>query len=294
MTKAPPDELLREMAQHRGFKLLKSRRRKAGTGDYGKFGLTDAAGKALLGITDEGLTASAADIENFLRTGAVSTWRESAKLAPDRPPRVSSARKELAPKAVPPRAATRKTGSSDPAPAQVESAARSPGRQRAREKLLSPQRPTPKPEISTPKLVVRPAKPADFKALGIWLSATMRDQDSLLGNLQLVSKTGGLAVALLGELIGCCAWALIPTVQHGLVGRITLILVEERHRRKGIGRQLLKVGERSLAAKGCNLIEVMSDIEVRNNHGFFRSLAFEQKSYRFSRHLAPMEPPKAE
>ena len=36
------DQKLRDMAEHRGLKLLKSRKRKPSSGDYGKFGLTDA------------------------------------------------------------------------------------------------------------------------------------------------------------------------------------------------------------------------------------------------------------
>jgi hypothetical protein len=39
MEQAERDKMLREMAQHRGFKLVKSRRRKPG-GDFGRYGLT--------------------------------------------------------------------------------------------------------------------------------------------------------------------------------------------------------------------------------------------------------------
>lgn len=79
------DDQLREMAQHRGLKLVKSRRRKSGTGDYGKYGLTDVAGKALLGIDGGGLTASTEDIQEYLRRSELSTWKQSAETAPDRP-----------------------------------------------------------------------------------------------------------------------------------------------------------------------------------------------------------------
>lgn len=79
------DDQLREMAQHRGLKLVKSRRRKPGVGDYGKYGLTDAAGQALLGIGDDELTASAADIQAYLRMSGLSTWKQSAETMPDRP-----------------------------------------------------------------------------------------------------------------------------------------------------------------------------------------------------------------
>ena len=49
------DAMLREMAKHRGFKLVKSRRRKPG-GDFGRFGLVDAkTGQDCFGIGKHGL-----------------------------------------------------------------------------------------------------------------------------------------------------------------------------------------------------------------------------------------------
>lgn len=77
-------ERLREMAAHRGLKLVASRRRKPG-GDFGRFGLKDAAGKSVFGIAKDGLTASAAEIEGYLRGSASSAWGSSAKAVKARP-----------------------------------------------------------------------------------------------------------------------------------------------------------------------------------------------------------------
>ena len=71
------------MAQHHGLKLVKSRRRKPGTGDFGMFGLTDEEGTPLLGIGNDGLTANAGDIEAYLRAGAAKTWQQSAAITLD-------------------------------------------------------------------------------------------------------------------------------------------------------------------------------------------------------------------
>jgi mannose-6-phosphate isomerase-like protein (cupin superfamily) len=86
------DDALREMARHRGFRLVKSRRRKAG-GDFGLFGLKDEAGKEeVFGFGESGLTASAEEIEAYLRQGMRATWSKSAgsvrkrKPAPPAPP----------------------------------------------------------------------------------------------------------------------------------------------------------------------------------------------------------------
>ena len=69
---------LRAMATHQGFKLLTSRRRKPG-GDFGKFGLEDANGKPALGIAEDGLEASAQEVEAFLRDRARGSWASSTK-----------------------------------------------------------------------------------------------------------------------------------------------------------------------------------------------------------------------
>lgn len=82
---ASDDEQLRESARNRGLKLVKSRRRKAG-GDFGKYGLTDAKGKELLGFGKTGLTARADEIEDYLRGAMRSDWQEAAKGLPKRKP----------------------------------------------------------------------------------------------------------------------------------------------------------------------------------------------------------------
>src|SRR5690348_210421 len=76
------DKMLRDMAENRGCKLVKSRRRKPGTGDYGHYGLKDAkTGQEVFGFGDAGLTATAEEIEAWLRGGAISEWKRSLKSA---------------------------------------------------------------------------------------------------------------------------------------------------------------------------------------------------------------------
>ena len=77
-------EKLREMAAHRGLKLVASRRRKKG-GDFGKYGLKDARGDEVFGFDGDSLTASADDIEAHLRGAASSAWSTSARAVKARP-----------------------------------------------------------------------------------------------------------------------------------------------------------------------------------------------------------------
>ena len=79
------DDALREMATHRGFRLVKSRRRKPG-GDFGRYGLKDADGKPAFGMEGKGLKASADEIEAFLRDATRATWGKSAGSAKRRKP----------------------------------------------------------------------------------------------------------------------------------------------------------------------------------------------------------------
>jgi hypothetical protein len=75
---AADDAMLRELAQHRGFKLVKSLRRKPGKGDYGRYGLADAkSGKQCFGFGKRGLTATAEEIEGYLRSEAAAAWKTS-------------------------------------------------------------------------------------------------------------------------------------------------------------------------------------------------------------------------
>ena len=94
-------DALREMAENRGLKLVRSRVRTPGRGDYGRFGLKDAkTGKAVLGFGRKGLTATAEEIETYLRGGAASAWKSSVGKAPPRKTKTKEAQPPK-PKAAP-------------------------------------------------------------------------------------------------------------------------------------------------------------------------------------------------
>ena len=95
------DSALRDMAANRGLKLVKSRVRTPGKGDYGRYGLTDPAGAKLLGFGRSGLTATAAEVEAYLHKGAAADWKTSLRAAGGRAP--ARRRKRDEPKPAPPR-----------------------------------------------------------------------------------------------------------------------------------------------------------------------------------------------
>lgn len=313
MTDERIDQKLRDMAEHRSLKLLKSRKRKPGSGDYGKFGLTDAEGRALLGISDKGLTASPEDIEAYLRKGATSTWKASAEATPaqsSHPPRARSQNEERDnERVIRPRRGTSdgvgtrgsaETGSAAADGKQhVSSASRKSTKPatRKRSKMSAASakkhdRAADAPGIDPAPAAhkIRIAKPSDaarLSALVQQLTAVKADELGIARNLEKLRKAGGgTCVAEKGEIIGCCSWTSIQTLQHGLIGRITLLLVDKGQRRQGVGSALLDEACAALRKVGCSRIEVMSDIEISNAHNFFRALKFEHTSYRFARDVA--------
>lgn len=96
------DDALREMAENRGCKLVKSRVRTPGRGDFGRFGLKDAkSGREVLGFGKRGLTATAEEIEIFLRGGAASAWKSSVGKTPTKTRVVAKPVAEAKPKPEP-------------------------------------------------------------------------------------------------------------------------------------------------------------------------------------------------
>jgi ribosomal protein S18 acetylase RimI-like enzyme len=251
------DEMLRDMARNRGCRLVRSRRRKPG-GDYGRYGLKDAAsGKEVFGFGKKGLTATAEEIEAHLRDFAVADWKASLKEAPRAPE----------PKRKPGKAKA-KAAPSPPPPAPV---------------------PPPPPPPPPPRLEIREAKAADAGAIAalvraLGFEATEKD---VAARLRALARGGApVLVAERETLIGCLTWHVTPVLHRPTpVGRVTMLVVAEKERRKGIGEALVAEAEKRTAARGCGLIEVTSNIALGGAHAFYRRIGFERTSYRFVKKL---------
>ena len=260
-------DALREMARHRGYRLVLSRRRKRG-GDRGKFGLEDASGKKMLGFSVNGFTASADEIEAFLRGGEIATWKGSLKTSGAAKPVPSKKRPTAKPDVEPEKPAKR----AKPEP---------PARARERTK------PEKKPDE---RFRVREADAVDAEPIAV-----------LLGELGYEVESGGVAdrIALLAragepplvarrgeEILGCLSWHVTPVIHRPLpVGRITMLVVAESERKKGIGRLLVEAAFERLRQRRCGLVEVTSNVKRSGAHAFYRRLGFERTSYRFVREL---------
>jgi len=283
---APSDDTLREAARHRGFRLVKSRVKTPGKADYGKFGLVDADGTPVFGQDDQKFTASAQDIAEYLLKGAASTWAVSVETTPQAaatPARRKQAEPEPEP-AIRPRARRRVRPSDDP---EAEARPRRTTDHVKPDKAVTSASSSPsglreKPAPAVRARKIRKATKADAAALADLIPG---GEESKIAALLPAKGDNGILIAEQGGIIGVISWSLLPTLRHGLIGRITMILVADGERRRGIGRALLESAVTAMEKSGARLIEAVSDIEVRNSHGFFRKLGFEQTSYRFARGL---------
>lgn len=288
------DEELREAARHRGLKLLKSRRRKAGVGDYGKFGLADPAGKPLFGVGDKGLTATAEEVADYLRKGEVATWAESARVTPEGKGRMQTAAvdgpdTEAPPSAIRPRPRRRITPSSmspriDANPEPERELAPPTSRKQADRPVSKSAQAAREAARQSPDLAVRPARRADADAMTALLSAVGFAGDAPAVRKAIVSAAARkepVLVADRGGVVGLLAWTIVPDIVVGAIGRISVVVVNKDDRRRGIGRALFGAVVADLGKHKVGRIEGMSDIEIRNANGFFRSIGLKQASYRF-------------
>ncbi|MGY4397213.1 N-acetylglutamate synthase-like GNAT family acetyltransferase [Sphingomonas sp. UYAg733] len=268
------DEMLRNMARHRGFKLVKSRRRKPGAGDFGLYGLTEAiGGKEIVGFGAKGLTATGDEIAAFLREGELSAWGASIDATPARP----VARKKPEPEP-----------DDEPEPEIRPRAVRSSKLRKpsAAPPLPPKKKPEPAPPAE-PALTIRQATKDDAVAIAALLRALdgAQDEGAKTGT-RIAEAQRDKAVILVADrdgVIGVVAGSVFATLQSGRIGRLSLILVAPDQRRRGVGRMLVEAAQAALAKRGCAQVEAVSDIAIRNSHAFFRKLGFEQASYRFTR-----------
>ena len=93
-------------------------------------------------------------------------------------------------------------------------------------------------------------------------------------------------MAELGEIAGVLTWHVTPVLHRPrFVGRITMLAVAERLRGQRIGSALVAGAEKRLAAKGCGLIEVTSNVKRLRAHAFYERLGYGRASYRFAKTL---------
>jgi ribosomal protein S18 acetylase RimI-like enzyme len=138
---------------------------------------------------------------------------------------------------------------------------------------------------------IRAATIADAAAL----IALMRELGYEVTEPLLGEKLTGLArsehdqvlVATDGEaLIGCIACHVLePLHTRGRLGRITALVIDPGHQRRGVGGRLLAAAQAFFTARGCARIEVASGEHRSAAHAFYLAQGFSPTSRRFIKTL---------
>jgi N-acetylglutamate synthase-like GNAT family acetyltransferase len=303
------DEMLREAAKARGFRLVKSRRRKPG-GDFGLYGLVDLkTGRECLGFGKGELTATSDEVHSYLRGGEVAAWKRSLiGVVGGDEPKLKKAKGEEAPKAS----------------ARPERSRGAPAQERVRDEVpsASPRR-TPKSEKPAPASRRRPSTSLGTSGEGGGRQDTKvekeeeeeqeerkaprsqpRIRDATRRDAAALAKLIGIPAATLAErlaaairadeaplvaerdgLVGCAAWTIVQTLQHGPRGRITLLFVAEGERRQEIGARLLAQAEQRLRDAGVSAVEMSLDIDFDAPAGFLRHAGFTRSANGYGKAL---------
>lgn len=103
-------------------------------------------------------------------------------------------------------------------------------------------------------------------------------------NRGVLSDTDELLCAeLSGELIGFCSYAIVNNLwQEGYISYMYAMVVDEKHRGKGIGTRLIKESIADSKNKGLKRLELDSGFHRPQAHEFYEKLGFEKRAFLFS------------
>ncbi len=251
-------DALADSARNRGLKLVRSRVRTPGKRRFGKVGLTDAVGKSVFGMDDKGPNAKPEDVEHYLRNLGAKDWGASLDVA------VLPRKRKAKP-------ARQAANDIEPEP-----------------KPTPPPKP-PKPK-ATPKPKVRDAKPSDAGRLTELIRTLGHevDEKAVRKNLSRLKKAGELPLVASEDknVVGLCGvHRMVAIHRTAPVGRITILVVDDKAQGRGIGRMLVDAAEQWCRKQGCALVEVTSNDRLGPAHAFYRHMGYERTSLRFCKTL---------
>ncbi len=134
---------------------------------------------------------------------------------------------------------------------------------------------------------IRSAKVEDTLQIAILLGQLgyPNETDAVRKRISLLSSGGADRIwvaEVQGKVVGLLGFHLTPLLHvSGSLGRITALVVEEKFRGKGIGRQLVETAERWAWERDCTRIEVTSGEQRTQAHQFYRDLGYAVESQRF-------------
>jgi GNAT superfamily N-acetyltransferase len=89
-----------------------------------------------------------------------------------------------------------------------------------------------------------------------------------------------------GEVVGLASLHVSPALEYdGDAGKLSAIVVDERHRGRGIARALVGAIEREARRRGCVLLFLTTAERREDAHAFYRAVGFEETGRRFAKRL---------
>lgn len=110
----------------------------------------------------------------------------------------------------------------------------------------------------------------------------------IAGRLAEMEREGCLVLVaeLAGQVVGCLSTSVMRVLHRPApVGRISMMVVDEAVRGRGIGAELVHAAERALEERGCYMVEVTSHVRRADAHRFYERLGYEKTSVRLAREL---------
>jgi len=135
---------------------------------------------------------------------------------------------------------------------------------------------------------IREATAADAAALGGLIAELGYEAapEAIMDRLEAQADmgVGTLVAEVEGAVVGCASWSLTRVLHRtGPVGRVSMMVVTEALRGRGIGKALVRAVEARCAALGCVLVEVTSNMRREDAHAFYEGLGYERTSFRFAK-----------
>src|SRR4051812_4710139 len=136
---------------------------------------------------------------------------------------------------------------------------------------------------------IRPARETDAEEVARLLGELGYPQEAdarRLAEWEADPSTHALVAEHGGHLAGAIAVQLCRHfARPGRFARIVAMVVDERHRKEGVGRSLVTAADDMARSAGCDRIEVTSGRRRDASHPFYRSLGFEDLTDRSVRYV---------
>ena len=152
------------------------------------------------------------------------------------------------------------------------------------------RRPRPAGNGPAPDPVIRKARAGDAATLArligqLGYDASGRDVAERLAAIEAEGRVV-LVAERDGAVVGCLSTSVMRVLHRPApVGRISMMVVDEALRSRGIGAALVHAAEGALAAQGCYMVEVTSHMRRTEAHRFYERLGYAKTSVRLAKEL---------